>query len=107
MRRHVFSHWYGEYQWSGFRIRVVRIKRIVLVDGYLGVTLSVEGIEVVTVSGTIYVAVNLTAIYINMCTEAVVICKVAILYAYVNIARNIVSAVNIAMDEDGFVAILD
>ena len=42
-----------------------------------------------------------------MCTEAVVICKVAILYAYVNIARNIVSAVNIAMDEDGFVAILD
>ena len=107
MRRHVFSHRYGEYQWSGFRFRVVRVERIVLVDGYLGVALSVEGIEVVTVSGTIYVAVNLTAIYINMCTGAVVVSKITILNAYVYIARNVVSTVNIAMDEDGFVAILD
>ena len=105
MRRHVFSHWYGEYQWSGFRIRVVRIKRIVLVDCYLGVALSVEGIEIVTVSGTIYVAVNLTAIYINVCTGAFVISKITILNAYVYIARNVVSAVNISMDEDVFVAI--
>ena len=41
-----------------------------------------------------------------MCTGAVVVSKITILNAYVNISRNIVSAVNIAMDEDCFVAIL-
>ena len=104
MRRHVLSHRYGEYQWSGFRIRVVRVERIVFVHGNLGVALSVQGIEVVTVSGTIHVAVNLTAIYINMCTCTFIIREVTILLNYVYIARYVVTAVYIAMDEDVLVA---
>ena len=104
MRRHVLSHRYGEYQWRGFRIWVVQVEWIVFVHGNLRIALSVQGIEVVTVAGTIYVAVNLSTIYINMCTFAFIIREVTILLNYVYIARYVVTAVHIAMDEDVLVA---
>ena len=37
-----------------------------LVYGYLGIAVSIVGIQIVTVSGSIYIAIDMTAIYFDV-----------------------------------------
>ena len=105
VRRHAGTHRYGEYQWRLFRTWVVRIERIVLVDGYLGVALSVEGIEVIAVAGTIDIAVDMTAIDVDLRTLAAIVGEIAVGIVHVDISGNIIASEYVAVNEDILVGI--
>ncbi len=70
-----------------------------LVHGNLSMSLSVEGIQIVAVAGTIHIAVNPSAIDIDVSSRSAVVGKVSgIVECNINIARHVVSAIHIAMD---------
>ena len=66
---------------------------------YLCISLTVKSIEVVTVSRSIHVSVNLSAKDVDLCSRAVVVGEEAIVVElYVHIARHIIAAIDTAMD---------
>ena len=70
VRRHGLTHRHRIYEVELFRRWVVGVDAVVLIDRHLRVTLTVEGIEVVTVTSTVDVAIDIAAKYIDVGTAA-------------------------------------
>ena len=78
-RRHGASHRHSIDQGYGLRLGVVRIERIILVDGHLLVAVAVVGVQIIAVAGTVNVAIDVTAEYLDAGTRATVVLEVAVL----------------------------
>ena len=100
-RRHGASYRHSIYKGYGFRLRVVRIERIILVHGYLLVAVAVVGIQVVAVAGAVNIAIDVASVDADAGAAAAVVLEVAVLVeAYIDISRHVVAAVYVAMDVD-------
>ena len=60
----------------------------------------VECIQVVTVSGSIYILIDVSTQNLDVASFTAIVSESVFLCSYVHIARNVVAAINIAMDMD-------
>ena len=100
-RRHCASHRHSIYKGYGLRLGVVGIERIILVDGHLLVAVEVVGVQIIAVAGTVNVAIDVAAEYLDAGALATVVLEVAVLVEHhVHVSRHVVAAVNVAVDVD-------
>ena len=100
-RRHGASHRHSIDQRYGFRLGVVRIERIIFVDGHLLVAVAVVGIQIIAVAGTVNVAIDVASEYLDVSARATVVLEVAVLVKHhVHVSRYVIAAVYVAVDVD-------
>ena len=100
-RRHGAAHRHGVHQRHLFRSGIGGVERIIFVDRHLGVAVAVVGIEIVAIARAIDIAEEMAAGDGDIGAVAAVVHEKAFcVQADVDIARDVVAAIDIAVDEN-------